>query len=112
MLGIGLIGRTYHILTRSQAHMAKILSDREIRKLLGTVIVNGDVNCIRPNAYVLRLGAKGEFLNTGMKDSEWEDGRVKGGPQDILDDLINSGYPWRGLGLRLKEIDQQFHSVT
>jgi hypothetical protein len=47
-----------------------------------------------------------------MKDSEWEDGRVKGGPQDILDDLINSGYPWRGLGLRLKEIDQQFQSVT
>ena len=33
-------------------------------------------------------------------------------PQDILEDLINSGYPWRGLGLRLKEIDQQFQSVT
>jgi hypothetical protein len=48
----------------------------------------------------------------GMKESEWEDGRVKGGPQDILDNLINSGYPWHGLGLRLKEIDQQFLSVT
>lgn len=47
-----------------------------------------------------------------MRDSEWEDGQVKGGPQDILDNLINSGYPWHGLGLRLKEIDQQFKSVT
>ena len=229
----------------AKPRMAKILSDREIRKLLGSVIINGEAGCIRPNAYVLRLGAKGEFLNTGktfdigsdkrglriqpghavavtayetldfrretvhkiypghdlhamvspttdlsregilaqttqvdagfygtlnwtftnsssterryvykeriyrvtifrleegetpehlyagdyqeqtgyvpsrrtgapvgMKDSEWEDGRVKGGPQDILEDLINSGYPWRGLGLRLKEIDQQFQSVT
>jgi deoxycytidine triphosphate deaminase len=225
--------------------MPTILSDTEIKNLLGTVIVNGDIGCIRPNAYVLRLGAAGEFLNTGkefdlssdkkglriqpghsvavtayetldfrretvhkvypgrdlhafvspttdlsregivaqttavdagfygtlnwtfantssverryvykeriyrvtifrleegetpehlykgdyqeqtgyvrsrrtgapvgMKDSEWEDGRVKGGPQDILDDLINSGYPWHGLGTRLKEIDLQFKSVT
>jgi deoxycytidine triphosphate deaminase len=225
--------------------MPTILSDTEIKNLLGTIIVNGDPNNIRPNAYVLRLGAKGEFLNTGkefdltkdkkglriqpghsvavtayetldfrretvhkiypghdlhafvspttdlsregivaqttavdagfygtlnwtfantssverryvykeriyritifrleegetpehlykgdyqeqtgyvrsrrtgppvgMKESEWEDGRVKGGPQDILEDLINSGYPWHGLGLRLKEIDLQLLSVT
>lgn len=44
--------------------MPKILSDTEIRRILGTVIVNGDAACIRPNAYVLRLGAKGEFINT------------------------------------------------
>jgi deoxycytidine triphosphate deaminase len=225
--------------------MPTILSDAEIKKLLGTVIINGDLNNIRPNAYVLRLGAKGEFLNTGkefdltkdkkglriqpghsvavtafetldfrretvhkiypghdlhafvspttdlsregivaqttavdagfygtlnwtfantssverryiykeriyrvtifrleegetpehlykgdyqeqtgyvrsrrtgapvgMKESEWDDGRIKGGPQDILEDLINSGYPWHGLGLRLKEIDLQLVSVT
>jgi deoxycytidine triphosphate deaminase len=47
--------------------MPKILSDTEIRNLLGTVIVNGDPSNIRPNAYVLRLGAKGEFLNTGKE---------------------------------------------
>lgn len=225
--------------------MPTILSDREIKKLIGTVIVDGDPGCIRPNAYVLRLGASGEFLNTGkefnissdkkgvciqpghsvgvtafetldfrretvhkfypehdlhaivspttdlsregivaqttqvdagfygtlnwtftntssderrfvfreriyrvtifrlerderpehlytgdyqqqtgyvrsrrsgppvgMKEGEWENGQLKGGPQDILDDLIRSGYPWHGLGLRLKEIDQQFQSVT
>jgi deoxycytidine triphosphate deaminase len=225
--------------------MPTILSDIEIKRLLGTVIVDGDVACIRPNAYVLRLGAKGEFLNTGkefdissktkglriqpghsvgvtayetldftrdtvhkiypgkdlhaivspttdlsregivapttqvdagffgtlnwtftntsseerrfilkeriyritiyrledgetpehlytgdyqsqtgyvrskrtgppvgMKESEWEDGQVKGGPQDLLENLIRSGYPWNILGSRLKEIDLQFKAVT
>jgi hypothetical protein len=47
-----------------------------------------------------------------MKETDWENGQIKGGPQDILDNLIRSGYPWHGLGLRLKEIDQQFQSVT
>src|SRR6266851_2215620 len=225
--------------------MAKILNDVEMKALLGKVIVDGDPACIRPNAYVLRLGSVGEFLNTGkefeigtkkkglriqpgssvgvtayetldfrrevvhqiypgrdlhgivspttdlsregivapttqvdagfhgtlnwtftntsseerrfvfkeriyritiyrleegetpehlytgdyqsqtgyvrskrtgapvgMKDSEWEDGQVKGGPQDLLENLIRSGYPWNILGSRLKEIDQQFKSVT
>lgn len=44
--------------------MAIILGDKELKKLLGSVIINGDESCIRPNAYVLRLGAKGEFQNT------------------------------------------------
>jgi hypothetical protein len=47
-----------------------------------------------------------------MKEAEWEDGQVKGGPQDMLETLIRSGYPWNILGSRLKEIDQQFKSVT
>jgi hypothetical protein len=47
--------------------MPTILSDTEIKRLLGTVIVDGDIDNIRPNAYVLRLGAKGEFLNTGKE---------------------------------------------
>lgn len=225
--------------------MASILNDVEIRRLLGTVIVDGDPSCIRPNAYVLRLGSAGEFLSTGkefelgpkkkglkiqpghsvgvtahetldfrretvhkiypghdlhaivspttdlsregivapttqvdagfhgtlnwtftntsseerrfvhkeriyrvtifklepgetpsalytgdyqsqtgyvrsrragapvgMKDSDWEDGLAKGGPEDLLENLIRSGYPWHILGSRLKEIDMQFKSVT
>jgi deoxycytidine triphosphate deaminase len=225
--------------------MPTILSDIEIARLLGTVIKDADPSCIRPNAYVLRLGPKGEFFNTGkefeignktkglriqpghsvgvtafetldftretvhqiypgkdlhaivspttdlsregivapttqvdagfygtlnwtftntsseerrfvlkeriyritiyrleegetpqhlytgdyqsqtgyvrskrtgppvgMKDSEWEDGQVKGGSQDLLETLIRSGYPWNILGSRLKEIDQQFKVVT
>jgi hypothetical protein len=48
----------------------------------------------------------------GMKESEWEDGQVKGGPQDLLENLIRSGYPWNILGSRLKEIDLQFKAVT
>lgn len=225
--------------------MPTILSDTEIRRLLGTVIIDGDATCIRPNAYVLRLGSKGEFLNTrkefdigsdkkglriqpghavgitafetldfrretvheiypgqdlhafvspttdlsregilapttqvdagfygtlnwtftntssderrfvfkeriyrltifrlgkgetpehlyagdyqeqtgyvrsrrtgapvGMRDSEWEDGLIKGGPENMLENLIRSGYPWNILGSRLKEIDLQFRSIT
>ena len=225
--------------------MATILNDTEIKRLLGTVIVDADPSCLRPNAYVLRLGATGEFLNTskefeigpkkkglriqpghsvavtafetldfrretvhkiypghdlhafispttdlsregivaqatqvdagyhgtlnwtltntsnderrfvhkeriyrltifklekgetpehlytgdyqsqtgyvrsrrsgapvGMKDADWEDAYIKGGPEDMLENLIHSGYPWHILGSRLKEIDQQFKSVT
>ena len=47
-----------------------------------------------------------------MKKSEWEDAFVKGGPQDLLEQLISSGYPWGMLGKRLKEIDAQFKDVT
>ncbi len=225
--------------------MAVLLNDVEIKRLLGTVITDGDPSCIRPNAYVLRLGTSGEFLTTGkefelgvqkkglriqpghsvgvtaletldfrretvhklfpgqdlhaivspttdlsregiiapttqvdagfhgtlnwtfsntsnrerrfvfkeriyrltiflleegeipeklysgdyqsqtgyvpskrtgapvgMKDSEWEDGQQKGGPEDLLEDLIRSGYPWHILGSRLKQIEGQFCSVT
>lgn len=225
--------------------MAVILNDKEIENLIDKVIIDGDTSCIRPNSYILRLGAKGEFLNTGkefslgkekkgirvppghsvgltayetldfrrdavhliypdhdlhgivspttdlsregivapttqvdagyhgtlnwtisntsneerrfiyqeqlfrlmiiklaegetpdrvydgayqdqtgyvrsrrsgapvgMKDSEWENATVKGGPEDLLDNLLKSGYPWHVLGQRLKIIDQQFKSVT
>jgi len=47
--------------------MAEILNDREISKLLGIVIKDGDASCIRPNSYILRLGESGEFLNTGKE---------------------------------------------
>ena len=48
----------------------------------------------------------------GMKESQWEDAFVEGGPENLLDDLIKSGYPWHLLGSRLKEVDQQFKTVT
>lgn len=48
----------------------------------------------------------------GMKEAEWEGPFIKGGPQDLLDQLISSGYPWGLLGKRLKTIDQQFKDVT
>ncbi|MBI4777772.1 hypothetical protein HY792_02470 [Candidatus Desantisbacteria bacterium] len=48
----------------------------------------------------------------GMKKTEWEDAFVEGGPEDMLEHLISCGYPWHILGSRLKEIDQQFKSVT
>jgi deoxycytidine triphosphate deaminase len=47
--------------------MSKILRDQEIKALFGTVIKDGDANCIRPNCYILRLGSGGEFLNTSKR---------------------------------------------
>src|SRR5262245_6278093 len=45
--------------------MAIILNDAELKRLIGTVIVDGDSASIRPNSYTLRLGSEGEFLNAG-----------------------------------------------
>jgi deoxycytidine triphosphate deaminase len=42
--------------------MATLLKDADIKQLLGNVIINGDVSCIRPNSYIIRLGSVGEFL--------------------------------------------------
>ncbi len=47
--------------------MATILNDEEIKKLIGKVIIDGDQSSIRPNAYILRLGCTGEFLNVGKE---------------------------------------------
>lgn len=225
--------------------MAIILNDEELQKLIGNVIIDGEISCIRPNSYVLRLGGSGEFLNSGkvfslgkdkkgvrikpgisvavtaletidfrretvhkifpehdlhgfvspttdlsregivapttqvdagyhgtlnwtlnntsneerrftfkerifrltifklakgetpdkiyegeyqgqigyvrsqrkgppvgMKDHEWEDSLLEGGPEELLENLMKSGYPWHALGQRLKLIDRQFKSVT
>ena len=48
----------------------------------------------------------------GMKEAEWIDAHKEGGPEDLLEELIRSGYPWHVLGSRLKQIDQQFQTVT
>ena len=47
--------------------MATILNDEEIKKLIGKVIIDGDASSIKPNSYALRLGAHGEFLNSGKE---------------------------------------------
>lgn len=56
--------------------MAEILSDKELQKLLGKVIVGGDKDNIKPNSYILRLGTHGEFINT---NKEFELGKKKMG---------------------------------
>jgi deoxycytidine triphosphate deaminase len=43
--------------------MTRILSDTEIERLLGTVIVDGDKECIQANSYMLRLGGEGESFH-------------------------------------------------
>jgi len=48
----------------------------------------------------------------GMKETEWETSFAIGGPEELLDNLIKSGYPWHILGRRLKDIDEQFKLVS
>jgi len=45
--------------------MAKILPDREVKQLIGTVIREGDCEFLNPNGIELRLGADVRFLSTG-----------------------------------------------
>jgi deoxycytidine triphosphate deaminase len=45
--------------------MATVLPDREIRSLIGKVIINGSEDCIRVNSYEVRLGHKAHFDSTG-----------------------------------------------
>jgi len=225
--------------------MAILLADHDLKKLIGSIIIDGDPDCLRPNSYVLRLGGEGEFLSAGkefelgkkkkgikvppghsvgvtafetldfrretveklfpekdlhgilspttdlsregivapathidagyrgtlnwtisntsneerkflfkekifrltiwllekgeraetlysgdyqdatgyvrsrrkgapvgMKETEWEDPLVSGGPEGMLDNLIKSGYPWHLLGEKLKMIDGKFQQVT
>lgn len=48
--------------------MAKILNDVELKKLIDNhIIIDGDEGCIRSNAYILRLGAKGEYTHIGKE---------------------------------------------
>jgi lipid A disaccharide synthetase len=47
-----------------------------------------------------------------MKEGEWEDEQVKGGPEELLENIMRSGYLWHILGSRPKEIDRQFKAVT
>jgi deoxycytidine triphosphate deaminase len=48
----------------------------------------------------------------GMKESQWEDSCIAGGPEALLENLVKSGYPWNLLGQRLQLIGGQFETVT
>jgi len=45
--------------------MARILSDREIKKLIGSVILGADEALLNPNGVELRLGHRIKFITTG-----------------------------------------------
>jgi deoxycytidine triphosphate deaminase len=45
--------------------MVRILPDREVKNLLGKVILGGSPECVGPNSYELRLGRDVKFDSTG-----------------------------------------------
>ncbi|TRZ52783.1 hypothetical protein D4S03_02905 [bacterium] len=69
--------------------MAKILADRYIRQLLGTVLTNADEKCLNPNGIELRLGGSVRFHSTG-EEKELSDGlflKVNSGETVIISSL-------------------------
>lgn len=48
----------------------------------------------------------------GMKESSWIDPLSLGSPEEKLEALIKSGYPWNLLGTELKQIDDRFETIT
>jgi deoxycytidine triphosphate deaminase len=66
--------------------MAKILADRDIRRILGTIIFNADEQRINPNGIEIRLGKHVSFQSTG-EDKELGPGaflRVRPGESVLI----------------------------
>jgi deoxycytidine triphosphate deaminase len=68
--------------------MPSILADRDIRKLLQDIIVNGDPDLINPNGIELRLGKEVRFLSTGEEKELHPDQFLKVSPGETV--LISS----------------------
>lgn len=56
-------------MVHSSVVVARILPDREIQSLLGTVISGGAPECVRVNSYEVRLGHAAKFDSTGEEVS-------------------------------------------
>ena len=53
-----------------------------------------------------------KLLSDQDRPKDWEESTTTGGPEALLERLIQSGFPWNVLGTRLKAIDDQFQTVT
>lgn len=61
------------VVIRQGLAMAKVLADHEVRKMLGTVIVDGDEKRVNPNGIEIRLGKRVLFHSTD-EEKELEPG--------------------------------------
>jgi len=48
----------------------------------------------------------------GMRENEWEEPYLDGGPEESLERLMNAGYPWQAVAIRLTEIDNNSALVS
>jgi deoxycytidine triphosphate deaminase len=64
--------------------MARILADRDIRKLIGKVVIDADEKCINPNGIELRLGKHVHFHSTGEEKELGEGLFVRVNPGEAL----------------------------
>ena len=112
----GYYGTLNWTLTNSSSHERRFVHQERLYRLTILRLEEGETpenlytgDYQRREGYVRseRTGAP-----VGMRETEWEDASVSGGPEEMLDNLIKSGYPWQLPGTRLKAIDQQFKTVT
>jgi len=64
--------------------MARILADKDIRRLIGSVLVNADENLVNPNGIELRLGRHVLFHSTGEEKELGPDLFLKVGPGESV----------------------------
>jgi deoxycytidine triphosphate deaminase len=48
----------------------------------------------------------------GMRENEWEEPYLDDGPEESLERLMNAGYPWQAVAIRLTEIDNQSKIIS
>jgi deoxycytidine triphosphate deaminase len=70
--------------TQEELRVAKILADHEVRKLLGTVIVNADEKRINPNGIEIRLGQRVLFHSTDEEKELGPDMFLKVSPGETV----------------------------
>ena len=68
--------------------MADILPDKEIEKLLGNCIINGEKEHIKSSSYVLRLGEEAKFFSTNETKNLAKGSYLEIGPGEMV--LIHS----------------------
>ena len=64
--------------------MAKILADKEIRKLIGSILINADESKVNPNGVELRLGKHVLFHSTGEEKELGPDLFLKVSPGETV----------------------------
>jgi deoxycytidine triphosphate deaminase len=64
--------------------LSRVLADKEIRKLLGTVILNGEEDRINPNGIEIRLGRHVLFQSTDEEKALESDMYLKVAPGESV----------------------------
>jgi deoxycytidine triphosphate deaminase len=112
----GFHGTLNWTLTNTSSEERKFVFMETIFRLLILKLSEGEVpQNVYAGDYQSKIGyvrSQRKGAPVGMKDSDWEDAFIEGGPEEMLENLMRSGYPWNILGERLQVIDRRFAIIT